>query len=181
MILTSDDEWAARCRSERNLCFVPERRFLHYEIGDNYRLTNIQAALGCSQLDRLDAIVTRKREIASRYRDHLWHRPEIRMQERRDWADPVYWIVGVVLNEDTGLTAPDCMKALASAGIETRPFFLGMHEQPVYLRQGLFQGERYPVTERLARQGFYLPNGLDLSDEEISYVCDNLLRVIEEA
>jgi perosamine synthetase len=85
---------------------------------------------------------------------------------------------GLVLDESTGLDASSCARRLLERGIETRPFFLGMHEQPALRRLGLFGGERYPVSERLARRGLYLPSGLALTDEQIERVAAAVREVV---
>ena len=172
MVLTRRPELAERARALRNLCFQKERRFLHTELGHNYRLTNLQAALGVAQLERFDQIVERKRAIARAYHERLQDVPGLSLPVEEPWARSVYWVYGVVVDEATGLDAAQLAQRLMAMGIETRPFFLGMHEQPVFHRMGLFVGERYPVAERLARQGLYLPTGLTLSEADIDRVCE---------
>jgi perosamine synthetase len=94
------------------------------------------------------------------------------------WARSVYWMYGVVVSEQTGMDARRFADALKQKGIETRPFFLGMHEQPALLQHGLFIDESYPVAERLARQGLYLPSGLALTEEQIDEVCNAVCEVL---
>jgi len=94
------------------------------------------------------------------------------------WARHVYWMYGVVVDEDTGFDALKFAQALGERGVETRPFFVGMHEQPALHNRGLFLNEHYPVAERIARQGLYLPSGLALSDEQIDYVCEAVREVM---
>jgi perosamine synthetase len=171
MLLLDDDALAARARGLRNLGFQPGRRFFHTELGFNYRLTNLQAALGLPQVERMDDIVSRKRHIGQAYTERLSEMPGLELQVQQPWAKSVYWMFGVVLREDTGLDATEFARRLASRGVETRPFFLGMHEQPVLRDRGLFHAESYPVAERIARQGLYLPSGLGLQDSQIDRVC----------
>jgi perosamine synthetase len=172
MAVTDDDALAERLRSLRNLCFLPDRRFYHEELGFNFRLTNLQAALGVAQLERIDEIVARKREVAAAYTARLQGLEGLVLPVEKPWARSVYWMYGVVVDESTGLDATAFAGRLRERGVDTRPFFLGMHEQPALHRLGLFQGERYPVAERLARQGLYLPSGLALTDEQVETVCD---------
>ena len=178
MVLTDDPALAERLRSLRNLCFKPQRRFEHEELGTNARLTNLQAALGVAQLERIDEIVARKREIGRRYNHLLADLAGVQLPTERSWARNVYWMYGLVLDESTGLDAESCAERLHERGIETRPFFLGMHEQPALRRLGLFAGERYPVAERLARQGLYLPSGLALTDDQIERVAAAVREVV---
>jgi perosamine synthetase len=172
MLLVDDEQLAEHARRLRNLAFQPGRRFLHHELGFNYRLTNLQAALGLAQLERIESIVARKRQMGQAYTAALADLPGIRLQVQQPWARSVYWMYGLVLDEATGLDAAVFAERLARLGVQTRPFFLGMHEQPALRERGLFPGEAYPVAERIARQGLYLPSGLALQDAEIERVCE---------
>jgi perosamine synthetase len=172
MVLTDDPQLAEKARSLRNLCFHPKRRFYHEELGFNFRLTNLQAALGLAQLDRIDQIVAKKRWIGQEYTRRLKDIKGLQLPVEKPWARSVYWMYGVVLAEETGLDADWLSQRLWERGIETRPFFLGMHEQPALRRQGLFRDEKYPVAERLSRQGLYLPSGLALTEEQLIRVCE---------
>ncbi len=168
MIVTDDDELAATCRSLRNLCFQPQKRFVHERLGWNLRMTNLQAAVGLAQLERLDEFVARKRRMGALYDQALEGIQGIRRPLRStDYADNVYWVYGLVLEKQTDFTAEVAMKRLADHGIGTRPFFYPLHQQPVLLRKGWFAGERYPVAEHLATYGFYVPSGTALAEAEI--------------
>jgi perosamine synthetase len=166
MVLTSDAAVAEIARSKRNLCFQSQRRFYHAELGYNFRLTNLQAALGVAQLERIDEIVARKIEVGGAYTRGLKGLP-LHLPVQREWASNVYWMYGVVLDDSTGLDATEFAALLAVRGVQTRPFFLGMHEQPALWDRGLFVGEHYLVAERLARKGLYLPSGTALTDEQL--------------
>jgi perosamine synthetase len=172
MVLTDDAALAEKARSLRNLCFQAERRFHHEELGFNFRLTNLQAALGVAQLERIEEIVSRKRRMGEEYNRRLAGVAALQLPVEEPWARDVYWMYGVVLSEPSGMNATAFGQKLKRRGIETRPFFLGLHEQPIFHRRGLFLHERYPIAERIARQGLYLPSGLALTIEQISEVCD---------
>ncbi len=171
MVLTSNDDMAERAVSYRNLCFGQERRFYHTELGYNFRMTNLQAAVGVAQMDRVEEFVGIKRRLGQLYRDLLVGIPGLRCQVERPWAKSVYWMYCIELDERVGVTADDMRHALASRQIGTRPFFLGLHEQPAAHCRDLFVGERYPVSERIARQGLYLPSGLTLTDSQVHQVA----------
>jgi len=171
MVLTNDPALAGRLRSLRNLCFRPERRFYHTELGHNFRLTNLQAAIGLAQLERIEAHRQQKRWLGAAYTARLQDISGLQLPSEAPWARNVYWMYGVVLDEHTGLDATTFAQLLRERGVETRPFFLGMHEQPVFRQMGLFQNEHYPVAERLARQGLYLPSGMTLTETQIDQVC----------
>ncbi len=179
MIVTNNEALAERCRSLRNLCFQSKQRFVHEELGWNLRMTNLQAALGLAQLERLDEFVDRKRQMGQRYTELLQALPGIELPlAATDYSDNIYWVFGIVLKPEVPFDAAPAMKQLAEDGIGTRPFFWGMHEQPVFRKMGLFQGERYPVAERLARRGFYIPSGLALSEPQILRVVDALKHLL---
>jgi len=178
MVLTDDPALAERVRSLRNLCFRSDRRFYHEELGFNFRLTNLQAALGLGQLERFERIVARKRAVGQAYVQRLGELGCLQIAHEEPWARSVYWMNGVVLDESTGLDAPTFATRLLARGVETRPFFLGMHEQPVLRDRGLFSGERYPVAGRLARQGLYLPSGLALTDQQLERTCEAVREVL---
>lgn len=178
MVLTNDSGYAEKTRSLRNLCFRSDRRFYHTELGYNFRLTNIQAAIGLAQIERMEEIIARKRGMGQAYTTRLKDLPGIQVPVEEPWARQVYWMYGIVLDDNTGLDAAVFSQRLKEKGVDTRPFFLGMHEQPVFHEKGLFQGERYPVAERLARQGLYLPSGLTLSEGQLDQVCQAVERLL---
>lgn len=180
MVLTKSDEHAEKAKSLRNLCFQKSRRFYHENMGYNFRITNMQAALGVGQLGRFDNIINRKREIAEIYNKKLKDIKKIILPKEEIWAKNIYWVYGILIDEKTGMNAKEFASILASKDIETRPFFLGMHEQPVFQQMGLFKGESYPVAEKLARQGLYLPSGLTIKDSEIDYICNTVIEALKE-
>jgi perosamine synthetase len=175
MVLTDDPVLADRCRSLRNLCFQPARRFVHEDLGWNYRMSNLQAAVGVAQLERLDDHLERKRRIGAVYDRALTDLSGLQRPMREmEYARNLYWVYGLVLEDDVPFDGPEAMRRLGVLGIGTRPFFWPMHEQPVFEREGLFAGVRHPVAERLARRGFYVPSGLALTGNQQDRVCDAL-------
>ncbi|HBM15438.1 MAG TPA: aminotransferase DegT [Lentisphaeria bacterium] len=179
MLLTDDHFLAERCREYRNLCFQPKRRFMHEDLGWNYRMTNLQAALGIAQLERIDWAVKRKREIGSLYNKYLSGIRGYQLSlQTTDYAENIYWVYGVISEEDAPISAQEIQKKLAEKKIGTRPFFWCMHEQPVFNKMGLFLNEHYPVAEHMARNGFYLPSGLGITDDEIKLVSEELRKTV---
>lgn len=172
MVVTDRLEFASKARGLRNLCFRSDRRFLHTDHGYQFRLTNMQAALGVGQVRRIESIVDRKREAAAHYTSRLSAFPQLQLPTEKAWARSVFWVYGVVLADELDCDAVEFAGRLKALGIETRPFFLGMHEQPVFHKMGLFHGERHPVAERIARRGLYVPSGLALTTDQIEVVCD---------
>jgi perosamine synthetase len=179
MILTDDEQMAERLRALRNLCFQPQQRFVHEELGWNARMSNLQAALGVAQTERLDEMVGIKRRTGRLY-DQLLEDVEViqRPVARTNYADNIYWVYGVVLKHDVEFDAKEAMRRLTEKGIGTRPFFWCMHEQPVLRRRGLFANESYPNAERIARRGFYLPSGLALKEDQIVRAARALKEIL---
>ncbi len=180
MVITDDANLAARSRSLRNLCFRSDRRFLHTEHGHQFRLTNMQAALGVGQVQRIESIVERKRWAAAEYTRRLSDLPQLQLPMEHPWARSVFWVYGMVLADEVPFDATEFGRRLKALSVETRPFFLGMHEQPVFHDMGLFKSERHPVCERIARRGLYVPSGLALTLEQIEQVSDAVRRALRD-
>lgn len=178
MVLANDENQAERLRSLRNLCFKKERRFYHTELGNNYRLTNLQSAIGLAQMERIEESVSKKRWMAQAYSERLSDLPVLQLPIEEPWAKNVYWMYGLVLDASTGMDAVEFARRLTQKGVMTRPFFLGMHEQPVFHQMGLFVGEHYPIAEHIARQGLYLPSGMTITQEQIDTVCHAVREVL---
>lgn len=178
MVLARDARDADRLRSLRNLCFRADRRFYHTELGHNYRLTNVQAAIGLAQVEQIDEHLRRKQAMAKLYTERLSGLSQLELPVERSWATNVYWMYGLVLRDDVGFDAVEFARRLRVQGVDTRPFFLGMHEQPVFRDRGLFQGESYPIAERIARRGLYLPSGLTLTSAQMEQVCEAVGKVL---
>ena len=178
MVLTDDATLAERCRSLRNLCFQ-KKRFVHEELGWNFRMSNVQAALGVAQMERLDEFVKRKREIGRRYTELLAGVPGLQLPlPEAGYAQNIYWVYGLVLKDEVPFDAEEAMKRLAAAGIGSRPFFWPMHQQPVFRKLGWFANETCPVAERTARRGFYLPSGLRLTDAQMQCAAAGLAKIV---
>jgi len=180
MVLTDAPEIAEACRSLRNLCFQSDRRFVHERLGWNFRMTNLQAALGVAQLERMDEFLRRKRAIGQRYRSALKGIPGVAFQpDVTDFARNAYWVFGLLLRDEAqGRREHVCAK-LAEKGIGTRPFFFPLHRQPVLLRDfGYSAHGALPVAERLGDDGFYIPSGLALTDQQIDEVSDALWGIL---
>lgn len=179
MILTDDDSLADQCRELRNLCFKPGKRFEHERMGWNFRMTNLQAALGLAQLEQLDAFIEKKRWIGQRYNELLRGLENTQLPlTKTDFADNIYWVYGLVVAEKSSCNADSIIKKLAHLGIGCRPFFYPLHLQPVLRNLGLFEDEEYPVSERISQFGFYVPSGLALDENQIVKVADSAFKVI---
>lgn len=180
MVMTDDEQLAERCRLIRNLCFRKDIRYVHDEISDNYRFTNMQAAVGLAQLERLEEFIEIKRNMGKFYTEELRGVKGLRLPvEKTSYADNIYWVYGLVLDEDINIDNRQMQKLLANEGVGARTFFWCMHEQPVYQKKGLFAGEKYQNAEYLARKGFYIPSGLALNKEQMSQVVKSVIKVMK--
>jgi perosamine synthetase len=171
MVVTNDPSIAERARRLKDLGHSRQRRFLHADIGFNYRMTNVQAAIGLAQLENIDSFIDARRRNARLYRSGLEGVPGVVLPPEKDWAKNVYWMYSVLITEEFGMARDDLMAELAKKGIETRALFIPMHLQPALLARGLFAGETYPVAEELGERGLYLPSGSGLEEEQIDFVC----------
>jgi perosamine synthetase len=172
MIVTNDDRLAEECRSLRNLSFQSNKRFVHERLGWNMRMTNMQAALGVAQLERLDQFVARKRRMGARYTELLQDLNCLQMPVvRTSYAENIYWVFGMIIADDVDVTAEEAIARLAAKGVGCRPFFYPMHQQPVLQKMGLFDDVTLPVAENMYRKGFYIPSGMALTDDQMEEVA----------
>jgi perosamine synthetase len=177
MVLTDDDTLASRLRARRNLCFGDKERFAHEDRGWNFRMTNLQAAIGCAQLEQIDKFLARKLEMAALYNEGLKGLP-LQLPYVEPWARTSVWMYAVTLHDSVPFDAVEFARRLSAEGVQTRPFFKGMHEQPVYLRMGLFGDVKCPVTEHIYRRGLYLPSGQAITNEQIEGVIRAVRKVL---
>ncbi|MEZ4767712.1 MAG: DegT/DnrJ/EryC1/StrS family aminotransferase [Caldilineales bacterium] len=176
MITTNDQDIARLAWNLRDHAFSSERHFWHKFVGFNYRMTNLQAAVGLAQVERLDELVAARRRNAAHYTSLLKDIPGITTPPEAEWAKNVFWMYGITVDRDAyGMNRDQLRRVLAENGIETRTFFIPMHCQPVYWEK--FKGQRFPVAEQLCRDGFYLPSASSLTTAEIERVAG----VIREA
>jgi len=180
MVMTDSDEAAERARSYRNLCFGKTERFRHEDLGYNFRLSNLQAAVGVAQMERVEEFVAKKRQIAAWYSERLQNVPELRLQPVKPWAHPVYWMMGVELNRENGKKAAAVMEDLRTHQIGTRPFFMGLHAQPAlrYLVETIDGG--CPKADNAYEYGFYLPSGMALTESQVHTVCEVLKNIVRK-
>lgn len=179
MILSSDEEFVRKLRYYRNLTFMPPRRFVHEDIGWNLRFSGLQAALGNSQLKRLQASILRRREIASVYREAVKDISGVTLAPAEtDTGMNDYWIVGMTLDPGIYGTAETVAAQLAEKGVQTRPFFFPLHLQPVYRKSPVHRAGSFPVAEYLGEYGLYVPNGLGMSDGDTHKAAEIVREVL---
>lgn len=179
MVTTNREDVARLAWNLRDHAFSTERHFWHKFMGYNYRMTNLQAAIGLAQTEQLEKFVAARRANAAHYTRLLRQIPGIVTPPEASWATNVFWMYGILLEKEFGLTRDQLRQALARRGVETRTFFIPMHCQPIYFDR--YRGERYPVAEDLCRRGLYLPSASGLTHEDIEAVVAAIRESREEA
>ena len=169
MVLTNSLELDKKLRSLRDHGMSKFRQYYHSKIAFNYRLTNIQAAIGLAQLEKIDVIIQRKIENALFYNKLLNDIEGLNLPPEEVWAKNVYWMYSILIGKNFRLSRDGLMKKLKERGIDTRPFFIPMHRLPPYKCKGDF-----PVAERLSLQGMNLPSSPNLKKKDIKYVCETI-------
>ncbi len=180
MVVTNDDEIADKCRYYKNLCFPLNgtRNYQHNDIGFNYRMSNIHAAIGLAQVEKLDFYVQQRRKIHNLYLKYLRDIPGLIFQPEKEWAKNVYWMNGVIVDKDKfGINRDYLMQKLREKGIDSRLFFAGMHKQLSLIKFGCDISDDYPVSEYLEKNGMYLPSGSNLTEEQIKYISETIIRL----
>ncbi len=173
MVATNDAGYEQKMRVLRDHGMDSNKRYWHPVLGYNYRLTNIQAALGVAQMERLEAILARKRLIAKAYTKNLEHIEGIKVPGEASWARSVYWLYSILVDRDGfGMSRDRLMQELANKGIETRPVFLPIHLQPIYPNN-----QKLPIAENISDQGLSLPSSASLSTDEIAGLCQVILSI----
>jgi perosamine synthetase len=179
MVLTDSEKLSNKIKKIINLYLkTGSKRFFHEDLGFNYRITNLQAAVGLAQVENVDSIIKKKIYMGNMYTRLLSGINGIKPLVVKSWAKSVYWMFGILIDHCIDLTAADLAELLSCNGVQTRPFFLGMHEQPVFKKMGIFNGEKYPVSEFASTKGLYLPSGLTLTSENILDVCSYLKEIM---
>ena len=181
MIVTNKKSLYLKCKSLRNLSFSNSYfdRYNHDDIGWNYRMTNLQAALGCGQLKNIKKILKRKFEIGNIFYKSLKKNKNIILQENKnEYSKNIYWIFGILIKKGSKLNRNQIMKKLLTYNIDTRPFFLSMNKQKIFKKMGLFKKDKMTNSEYLSKNGFYIPSGLGISNSEINYIIKTLQKVL---
>jgi len=181
MCVTNNDEFAEEMKKIRNYYFdVP--RFMHKNIGFNYRLTNLQAAIGVAQVENVEKLVEARRNMGVRYNKELEGTKGLILPIEKEYCKNVYWMYGVVLSDEVSLSREEVVQKLKEGGIDTRNFFIPMHKQQVYVNKVVenspeCSGE-FKVADKIGERGFYLPSSSNITDEEIKTVCDLLKEIL---
>ena len=179
MVTTNDRSIAERVSMLKSFAYGHDERFMHEDIGFNYRMANLQAAIGCGQMSRITEIISEKQRVARQYTRLLQHCPGLQLPVEKDYAKNVYWMYHVVLNDDVTISRGEIMRMLQQRGVETRPGFIPFNLQRIFIKAGMTSPELCPEANRLAKRAFYLPSSPVLKEEDIEYVALNLIDVLK--
>ena len=178
MISVNSEKLYKKCNSLKNLCFGKINRFNHDDLGWNYRLTNIQAALGLSQLKNIKNTIRKKMEIGNYYYEKLKFNNNIQiLPPFNSFSKNIYWVVGILI-KNRKMTALNLSKKLLKFGIETRPFFWPMHQQSIFKKLKLFKNQNYPNSTYLSKYGLYVPSYLLLKKREINKISNVINKIL---
>ena len=181
MVLTNDKKLANRCASLRNLFFSSKKRFIHKEIGWNYRMSNLQAAVGLAQLEKIEYFIKVKRNMGRMYLKELSNEKYLDFQKKKiKFSNNIYWVFGVVLKKNCPISLEQLRKKLLIRGIQTRPFFYCLHKQPLLRNYKFKKSSNLNNAENLSKNGFYLPSGLSLSKKKIKFVIKELKKILKK-
>ena len=182
MITTNNKKLFEKSKSLRNLCFGKKDRFNHEDIGWNYRMTNLQASLGVSQLKRIKSIVHKRHLVGKEYFQRLKYNKNIYIPETsRNYAKNIYWVIAfVITNKNLNIDAKKMMKKLITYVIQTRPFFWPMHKQKIFKEKyKINTSGNYKNSEYISKYGLYLPSSLDIKSNQIKFICDKVNSILK--
>ena len=178
ILVTNDIKYADRARWLHSLSFDKERRYIHDEVGYNFRLSNVQASIGLAQLERIDEIIAKKREVASYYNKYLSKIKGIKIPLEPKGYKNVYWMYGIMVEDSFGINRDELKKKLFEAGIDTRFFFTPLHKQPCFSEYN-YSSKDYPVSIELCKKGLYLPSSLNLAESQVKQICEKIKEIGE--
>ncbi|PIR52903.1 aminotransferase DegT [Candidatus Peregrinibacteria bacterium CG10_big_fil_rev_8_21_14_0_10_49_10] len=175
MVLTNDDALAEEMRLLMNLSHSRKKRFWHERVGFNYRMTNLQAAIGLGQLEHIETFLAHKKWMGAEYSKRLADISGLLLPVTRDYAENVYWMYSLRVSDALGLSRDELCARLREKGVDTRDFFIPLSSQPISQE---YKRAECPVSAEIAETGFYLPSGLALTEEQLTFVCDSLHAVV---
>jgi perosamine synthetase len=179
MLTMNNKEWSDRARMLKSISFGKENKFMHQDVGYNYRMTNLSAAVGCAQMGRIDTIIKLKRHMAEFYLKAFKDVEGMQLPVEKDYAFNVYWMFNIVLVGKLSGKRKWLMTELEKRGVQTREDFIPYNEQDIFIEKGETSPELCPKALIPSRDGMYIPSGTDISDEELRYVADQIIEVIK--
>jgi perosamine synthetase len=180
MLTTNSSELEKKARGLKSLAFGKTNKFMHSDIGFNYRMTNIQAAIGCAQLKKIDFIIQSKIKIAKEYNYYLKKDPSFNLPVEKKYAKNVYWMYHISLNDKPALKRNQIMLDLKEVGIESREGFIPFNLQEIFISKGLVDPSDCPIARKYAYNSFYLPSSPSLTKDDIKYISEKLLNIVQQ-
>jgi perosamine synthetase len=173
MITTDDEDFYNRCKYLRDHAMSKEKRYWHTAPGFNFRMTNIQAAIGCAQLERVDEFMTKRQLIFDWYKKHLGHIEGVNLNNTASWATNAYWLICLENKNWTIAQRDTFMVELKKRGVDSRPFFYPMSQMP-YINETT----NTPVTDKVYQQGINLPTYFDLEEKQVKFICQVITQLL---
>lgn len=180
MLVTNSKRIYHKAKLLKDLAHSPKRRFWHEELGYNFRMTNMQAALGLAQLEEIEKYLNKKRAMAQLYNKNLQTLENLELPSEEPWSRSVYWMYAVKVKAASKISRNLIRKKLFQQGIDTRDFFIPLHQQPVLKKLGFIDKSHFPISDDLSLRGFYLPSGLAITKSQIITVCDALKKLMSQ-
>lgn len=177
MVVTDNPRIADKARRLKDLAHSPKRRFFHTELAFNYRMTNMQAAVGVAQMEEIERFIEIKRKMADKYRGLLKNVEGLTLPVEKEWAKNVYWMYSVLIEKSFGLSRDEFIQKLREKNIDTRTFFIPVNKQPVFRNNEMYRSSSFPVAQEISEKGLYLPSGLALTETQILRVCDAIKKL----
>lgn len=181
MVVTNSQKIAEKARRLKDLAHSPKKRFFHTELAFNYRMTNMQAAVGVAQMEEIERFLGIKRKMTDKYKELLGNIEGLTLPVEKSWARSVYWMYSVLVEKNFGISRDDFMQKLRKEDIDTRTFFIPVNKQPLFRDNELYKSNSFPVAQELSEKGLYLPSGLALTEEQIIKVCSAIKKIRENS
>jgi len=177
MVVTDSEKIAEKARRLKDLAHSPEKRFYHTELAFNYRMTNMQAAVGVAQMEEIERFIEIKRKMAHKYQELLGNMEGLTLPVEKEWAQSVYWMYSVLVEKNFRVSRDEFIRKLREENIDTRTFFIPVNEQPLFQDNELYRASSFPVARELSEKGLYLPSGLALTEEQMIQVCNAIKKI----
>lgn len=178
MLVTNSERIYKKANLLKDLAHSKRKRFFHHQVGYNYRMTNLQAALGLAQLEEIDKYIQKKRWMANLYNKLLSECGDLELPIEKEKTASVFWMYAVKVSKKSKINRNNLRAKLLDDGIDTRTFFFPLHRQPVLKKSLSLNGENFPISDDLAARGFYLPSGLAISRQQIYKVSASIKKIL---
>ena len=180
MVVTNSSEIGEKAKSLKNLAYGKVNKFMHEDIGFNYRLPNISAALGLGQFESIQNVFKEKERIYNRYKNNLKNVKGLNIPEIREWATKyIMWVFNIYLDSNFPVTRDELTKKLKEKNIDTRDAFVPINQQKILIdKYKMFKESDCPNANYIMENGLYLPSGNTITNEEIDHVCHEIKKIV---